>query len=119
MKDQPQSPGRDSSDGMNQGMRMLSYLISGVLVYGVLGWLGDHYLGTGFLAPVGIILGAGFGVYVVIRRFGRVDEQTLAHLSELHRSQAAGRPSALGRRKPVPERGDSPFETIARTEVER
>ena len=39
-------------------MRVLSYLISGVLVYGALGWVGDHFLGTRFLLPVGIVLGA-------------------------------------------------------------
>lgn len=90
---------------MNQGMRVLSYLISGVLVYGLLGWLGDHYLGTGFLLPIGIISGAGFGVYVIIRRFGRVDEATIAELSALRRKQAAGRPSAIGVGKPVSGRG--------------
>lgn len=56
--------------GMNQGMQVLSYLVSGVLLYGGLGWLGDHYLGTGFLLPVGIVLGAGFGIYLVVKRFG-------------------------------------------------
>lgn len=56
--------------GMNQGMQVLSYLIAGVLLYGGLGWLGDHYLGTGFLLPVGIVLGAGFGIYLVVKRFG-------------------------------------------------
>ena len=56
---------------MNQGMRVLSYLISGVTLYGLLGWLGDHLLGTSFLLPIGIVGGAALGVYVIIRRFGR------------------------------------------------
>ena len=43
------------SAGMNTGMRVLSYLIAGVALYGVLGWLGDHLLGTGFLLPIGIV----------------------------------------------------------------
>ena len=30
---------------MDLGLRVLSYLISGVLIYGLLGWLGDHYFG--------------------------------------------------------------------------
>ena len=59
---------------MDTGMRVLSYLISGVLVYGLLGWVGDHFLGTSFLLPIGIVAGAAFGVYVVIRRFGQVSE---------------------------------------------
>ena len=60
--------------GMDLGMRVLSYLISGVLVYGLLGWVGDHFLGTKFLLPIGIVVGAAFGVYVVIRRFGQVPD---------------------------------------------
>jgi F0F1-type ATP synthase assembly protein I len=65
---------RGEMAGMDQGMRVLSYLIAGVLLYGGLGWLGDHVLGTGFLLPVGIVLGAAGGCYVIIRRYGRVPE---------------------------------------------
>ncbi|HEX8510115.1 MAG TPA: AtpZ/AtpI family protein [Propionibacteriaceae bacterium] len=57
--------------GMDQGMRVLSYLIAGVLVYGGLGLLADHYLGTAFLLPIGIVLGAAGGCYVIIRRYGQ------------------------------------------------
>jgi ATP synthase protein I len=60
------------AEGVDQGMRVLSYLISGVLVYGLLGWLGDRLFNTGFLLPVGIVLGAAFGVYVIVRRFGQL-----------------------------------------------
>jgi F0F1-type ATP synthase assembly protein I len=76
--DQPGSQGGEKSDGMDLGLRVLSYLISGVMVYGLLGWLGDHYLGTKFLLPIGIVAGAAFGVYVIIRRFGNVDDAALA-----------------------------------------
>ena len=62
---------------MDQGMRVLSTLIAGVLVYGALGWVGDHFLGTGFLLPVGIVLGAAFGIYTTIRRLA-VSEGTAA-----------------------------------------
>jgi ATP synthase protein I len=72
--DQPKSQGGGKSGGMDMGLRVLSYLISGVLVYGLLGWLGDHYFGTRFLLPIGIVGGAAFGAYVIIRRFGRVDD---------------------------------------------
>jgi ATP synthase protein I len=71
---QPRLQGGEKSNGMDLGLRVLSYLISGVLVYGLLGWLGDHYLGTKFLLPVGIVAGAAFGVYVIIRRFGQIDD---------------------------------------------
>jgi F0F1-type ATP synthase assembly protein I len=67
---------RGEMAGMDQGMRVLSYLIGGILLYGGLGWLGDHYLGTRFLVPIGIVLGAAGGCYVIIRRYGRVPEVT-------------------------------------------
>ena len=89
--DQPKSQGGEKLAGMNEGMRVLSYLLSGVLFYGFLGWLGDHFLGTHFLVPVGILLGAGFGVYTIIKRFGQVDAGELARLGGLRRQRAAGR----------------------------
>jgi ATP synthase protein I len=72
--DQPRSQGGEKSNGMDLGLRVLSYLISGVLLYGLLGWLGDHYLGTKFLLPIGIVAGAAFGAYVIIRRYGRIHD---------------------------------------------
>ncbi|MDP9823841.1 AtpZ/AtpI family protein [Nocardioides massiliensis] len=50
-----------------------SYLVSGVLVYGLLGWLADRWLGTSYLVAIGIVVGAGFGVYMVVKRFGVQD----------------------------------------------
>jgi F0F1-type ATP synthase assembly protein I len=58
---------RAQSAGLNQAMRVLSYLIAGVGFYGFLGWVGDRFFGTGFLLPVGIVLGAGLAVYMIIR----------------------------------------------------
>ena len=72
VQDQPRSPKLEKLDGMNLGMQVLSYLIAGVALYGFLGWLGDRFLGTGFLLPIGIVFGAALGCYVIIRRFGRV-----------------------------------------------
>ena len=73
-QNQPRSQRGEKIDGMNLGMRVLSYLISGVALYGFLGWLGDHFLHTSFLLPIGIVAGAALGCYAIIRRFGSVDE---------------------------------------------
>ncbi|HET9562328.1 MAG TPA: hypothetical protein VFP01_09485 [Propionibacteriaceae bacterium] len=86
---QPRSQGGEESRGMDLGLRVLSYLISGVLVYGVLGWLGDHYLGTKFLLPIGIVAGAAFGAYVIIRRYGRIDDGAPATGAKDRSNQAA------------------------------
>jgi F0F1-type ATP synthase assembly protein I len=48
------------------------YITSGVAVYGVLGWLADRWLGTSFLVAVGIILGAGLGIFMTFSRFNKI-----------------------------------------------
>ena len=47
------------------------YLVSGVGIYGLLGWLADRWLGTSFLVMLGILLGAGLGIYMTFARFNR------------------------------------------------
>lgn len=51
-------------------MAILSYLIAGISLYGGLGWLGDHFLNTRFLLPVGFVAGMAISVYVIIKRYG-------------------------------------------------
>lgn len=58
--------------GTEDGLRVLSYLLAGPLLYGGLGWLGDHFWHTSFLVPVGIVVGMALSVILVIRRFGQV-----------------------------------------------
>lgn len=67
---------KEASAGMDQGMRVLSYLLAGVVFYGGLGWLGDHLLHTHFLLPIGIVGGAALSVFMIIRRFGQVPDIT-------------------------------------------
>lgn len=75
--------------GMNEGLRVLSYLIAGVALYGVLGWLADHLLGTALWLPVGIVLGAAVAVFTIIRRFGRVEDRTPAGLPKTTTGEGA------------------------------
>lgn len=56
----------------DDGYRALSYLIAGPLLYGGLGWLGDHFFHTMFLLPVGIVVGAVLSVILIVRRYGQV-----------------------------------------------
>ncbi|MGH3391411.1 MAG: AtpZ/AtpI family protein [Actinomadura sp.] len=48
-----------------------SYLMSGMMVYGGIGWLLDRWLGLSALFPIGILLGLGLALYLVYVRFGR------------------------------------------------
>ena len=52
------------------------YLVAGVAFYGLLGWLADRWLGTSFLVAVGILLGAGLGVYMTWSRFSLEPDST-------------------------------------------
>ena len=61
----------DQGGGAEQGYRILSIMIAGLIVYGGLGWLLDHWLGTAWFLPIGLILGIGLGVYYVVVRFGK------------------------------------------------
>ncbi len=52
-------------------MTALSYLIAGMLVWGLIGLLVDRWLDTGGIATgVGVVLGAAGAVYLIARRFG-------------------------------------------------
>lgn len=45
------------------------YLVAGVLMYGLIGFFLDRWLGTSFLVAIGILLGAGLGIYMTFKRF--------------------------------------------------
>jgi len=47
------------------------YLVAGVFVYGLIGWALDHWLGTSFLVVIGIVFGAGLGIFMTWARFNR------------------------------------------------
>lgn len=70
----PQNPGSASDEETFAGdpWHAFGYLVSGVGLYGILGWFADRWLGTSFLVVLGILLGAGFGIYMTFARFNRV-----------------------------------------------
>lgn len=51
-------------------MRVLSYVIAGIVFYGGLGWLVDHFWHQSWGLPTGLILGMGLSIFLIIRRFG-------------------------------------------------
>jgi F0F1-type ATP synthase assembly protein I len=67
------APGQDSPRG--DPWHAFGYLVSGVALYGFLGWLADRWLQTSFLVAVGILVGAGLGLYMTFSRFNRSQEQ--------------------------------------------
>ncbi|WP_203335968.1 AtpZ/AtpI family protein [Nocardioides limicola] len=70
---QQQTPSADSSDSPpGSPWQALGYLVAGVLFYGLIGWALDWWLGTTFLVAIGVLVGAGLGIYMTIARFGGI-----------------------------------------------
>jgi F0F1-type ATP synthase assembly protein I len=56
--------------GAETGYAVLGTLISGMAVWGGVGWLLDQWLDTRVFFPVGVILGMAVAIYLVVARFG-------------------------------------------------
>ena len=48
-----------------------SYILSGMLVYGGVGWLLGRWLSIGALFPAGLVFGLLFAMYLIYLRHGR------------------------------------------------
>ena len=66
----PSEPAQHPPTEQGDPWAAFGYLVAGVLLYGALGWLADWWLGTSFLVVVGILFGAGLGIYMTFKRFG-------------------------------------------------
>ena len=64
-------PGEPPDGGGNAGWTIFGYLISGMLVYGGLGWLIAHWTGYPLIFPLGMLAGLAFSLWLVIYRYGR------------------------------------------------
>lgn len=65
---------RAGSNGAEIGWAATSTLLGGFIVWGGVGWLLDHWWGTHFLTPIGVILGMALGIYAVVVKFGRAGD---------------------------------------------
>lgn len=59
------------ASGHDQGMRIVSYLLAGMVCYGGLGWGVDHFLGTRVGVMVGLLFGTAVSIWMIIKRYGR------------------------------------------------
>jgi F0F1-type ATP synthase assembly protein I len=67
-----EGPGRGQQDPQNIGWSIVSYLLSGILVWGGVGWLLDRWLETEALfTVVGILGGCALGIYLGYVRLPR------------------------------------------------
>jgi ATP synthase protein I len=64
----PQEDGRNFADA---AWSVPSYLISGMLIWGGLGWLASRWTGVAVFLPIGVIIGALLAIYLVYLKHGR------------------------------------------------
>ncbi len=58
------------SQGLEVGWTVFGYLISGMLAYGIIGWLVGRAVHVELLFPVGMLVGLGISIGFVIYRYG-------------------------------------------------
>ncbi|MCC2593061.1 hypothetical protein LKO27_06490 [Tessaracoccus sp. OS52] len=68
-----ESPEPRRGGSTDDGMVVLSYILAGLILYGGLGWLGDYFLQTSWLLPLGLIVGLVTSIYLIIKRYGRLE----------------------------------------------
>ena len=66
-EDSEQSPAGEQYRG--NPWHAFGYLVAGAMVYGFVGWLLDRLWGSSFVVAVGIVFGAGLGLYMTFMRF--------------------------------------------------
>lgn len=66
----PASGKFDPSAPKGMGYEVLSYMISGPLAYGGLGWLIGHFTNLSVLFPIGMLVGLAISTGWVIYRYG-------------------------------------------------
>ena len=65
-------PARQPS-GADIGWGITGTMLSGILVWGGVGWLLDRWLETRFFILVGTILGLAVAIYLVVVKYGAID----------------------------------------------
>jgi F0F1-type ATP synthase assembly protein I len=65
----PTHPARQGS-GAETGYAVIGTLISGMAVWGGVGWLLDRWWDTRVFFPVGILIGISVAIYLVVARYG-------------------------------------------------
>ena len=68
-RDQAGQTGRGQEE--NAGWTLLGYLISGMAVYGGLGWLIGRWTHLPLLFPLGMLVGLVLGIVLIIYKYGR------------------------------------------------
>jgi F0F1-type ATP synthase assembly protein I len=71
MAQQKPPPAGPDDEPKGDPWHAFGYIVAGVVLYGLVGWLLDRWLGTEFLVAIGILAGAGLGIYMTYARFNK------------------------------------------------
>lgn len=64
----------EPEEGSGDPWAAFGYLVAGVAVYGLIGWGLGRWLHAPYLTPIGILVGAALGLYLVFARYGRTSK---------------------------------------------
>jgi hypothetical protein len=90
----------DSSEPSGDPWAAFGYLVAGVAVYGLIGWGLATWLHAAYLIPIGILVGAALGLYLVFKRYGGAPKPLGDSITDALRTNDPQRPA--------PGRGDGP-----------
>ena len=73
----PASPAGGADDGltMGTGWSVFSYLISGLLAYGGIGWVIGHFTHVSLFFPIGMLVGLAISTGWIVYKYGRPHQQ--------------------------------------------
>jgi ATP synthase protein I len=70
-KEQNAEIGRARAEGLETGWNVASYMLAGLVSYGIIGWLLARVTHVQLLFPLGMVFGIAVSVGYVIYRYGR------------------------------------------------
>jgi len=70
-----QAAGADDGLTMGTGWSVFSYLISGLLAYGGIGWVIGHFTHVSLFFPIGMLVGLAISTGWIVYKYGRPHQQ--------------------------------------------
>lgn len=72
MSEQPRRPEDGQQEFADVAWSVPSYLLSGILIWGGLGWALSKWTGWAWCTVIGVIIGAALAIYLVYVKYSRL-----------------------------------------------
>jgi hypothetical protein len=69
--DPPRADARDGPPEQNAGWAIFSYLLSGMIFYGLVGWIVSRVTHVAVIFPVGMLVGLALAIVLIVLKYGR------------------------------------------------